>query len=327
MKITALATLEAYSYHLLPILEAAAERGHDVRLVTGQKKADWGVPVDKSKLHEVDTDVWLAAGFVDYKELAKDRRPIVYVEHGAGQTYQGDTHSVDHASYSHGTLPRVAVFLCPNVFVLKRRQLAHSGRAVLVGSPRMDYFHRYAMHNETVQRGVVAFAWHWACHLNPETLTAWEHYRPHLVHVALKLRRAGLLPVMTSHPRIRQRVRYHAERAGFEWWDTDDVLMRAELLIADNTSVMYEFASLDRPVVALNAPWYRKTVSHGLRFWEAIPGPQVEDADELPEVILRELRHDTHAEQRRTVNAYVLPICDGLASERSVLAIEGLLPS
>ena len=50
--------------------------------------------------------------------------------------------------------------------------------------------------------------------------------------------------------------------------DFDEVMERSTLYICDNSSTLYEFASTGRPVVVLNAPWFRRDIEHGLRFWE-----------------------------------------------------------
>ena len=55
----------------------------------------------------------------------------------------------------------------------------------------------------------------------------------------------------------REAIRFY-EAHGIEYVpDFDDVLRRADVYACDNSSTLYEFASTGRPVVVLNAPWYR----------------------------------------------------------------------
>lgn len=324
MKVNTYSTFEHYAAHLDPIVFALRASGVEVETFTSREDVVWGDRLHPALTVRKPCDYWMVAGSVDYKNVPGQ---VIYVEHGAGQTYGADERGVSHAiSYSNGIIERAALFITPNLFTYHRRRLQQPDvPARLVGMPHLDELHRFSMgRHDGVRPEVVAFAWHWDCQVCPESQSAFPFYQEHLLQIALKLRRAGYIPVTTAHPRIRTRVKYHAERCAFEWWDSHDVLEQAAVLVADNTSLMYEFASLDRPVVVLNAPVYRKDVHHGLRFWEAIPGEQVDELDELHPAIVRALTDDPMADQRATVNALVCPVRDGGAAERAARAILGL---
>jgi len=319
-----LATFQHYADHMMPIVDAL--RAHDVEVDcwTTRNEALWAEKVNKAHYHREHPDYWMVAGSVDYKLVPKDGR-IIYVEHGAGQTYAADNGGIEHAeSYSNGTLDRVALFLCPNVYVTNRRAKNHPDAiSRLVGVPKMDWLHEHLMRGDTGSN-IVAFAFHWDCQVCPESQSAWEHYRSSMTKINLALRRSRLRVVATAHPRIAQRVKYHTERSGIEFWDSEDVLAKAAVLVVDNSSLGYEFASLDRPTVWMNAPWYRRDVHHGLRFWEAIPGEQVDEPEQIPDAVLRALNDDPYAKQRDVINAYVCPLRDGQAAERAALSILAL---
>jgi CDP-glycerol glycerophosphotransferase len=116
--------------------------------------------------------------------------------------------------------------------------------------------------------------------------------------------------------RVYNRLRIHATPT------LADVFDRADLLVADNTSAMYEFASLDRPVVAVNLPTYRRDVHHGMRFWNLVPGLQCDTPQDLPDVIAAALVDPPEAQAMRTraVDA-TYAHTDGGASERAASAI------
>jgi hypothetical protein len=103
----------------------------------------------------------------------------------------------------------------------------------------------------------------------------------------------------------------------------DDVLDEADLYVADNTSTLFEFASTDRPVVVLNAPWYRRDVEHGGRFWQwADVGVQVNEPEFLTMGIDAALNGDEHfAVRRREVVSEVYAYTDGQATDRAVAAV------
>ena len=111
--------------------------------------------------------------------------------------------------------------------------------------------------------------------------------------------------------------------AGIEWVpELDEVARRATVYAVDNSSTLWELA-VARPVIALNAPWYRRRVHHGLRFWDLIPGPQVDDARELEATARRLLYQGETPEERARrceVVAQVLPRFDGAVVGARLLA-------
>jgi CDP-glycerol glycerophosphotransferase (TagB/SpsB family) len=47
-----------------------------------------------------------------------------------------------------------------------------------------------------------------------------------------------------------------------------DVLAESDLVVADNTSVLFEAAAAGWPVVVLDSSRFRRSANHGLRFWD-----------------------------------------------------------
>src|SRR4029079_2253577 len=111
----------------------------------------------------------------------------------------------------------------------------------------------------------------------------------------------------TAHPRIARAAEKAYADTGIEGASAEEFLRRAEVLACDNTSLGWEFISLDRPVVWLNAPWYRRGVEHGMRFWEwADSGVQVDEPEQLNAAIALALADEpAQQERRREVAAQV----------------------
>lgn len=141
-----------------------------------------------------------------------------------------------------------------------------------------------------------------------------------------RFRAQGWKVIGHGHPRD-DHAKKRWESMGVEWVATDDeVFRRASLLIADNTSLMYEFASLGRPVLALNAPWYRRDVEHGLRFWSHVPGMQIDTPERLWDLDLDAYVSSPEVEmlrERAAVEAYAH--VDGHAAQRAASFIVDLL--
>lgn len=225
-------------------------------------------------------DVALVAGYGDVV-AARQRgyRRIVLMQHGAGQSY-----TTDHRNYPGGRHNGdVGLFLTPNEHSADRWRRAYPQTPVVaVGCPKLDTLPA----REPGPGPVVAVAFHFDLHLYPETRSALAWYLPALKDLAERYAVIG-----TGHPRRRDLVRLY-ERRGIEYVpDFREVCRRADVLAFDNTSVGFEFAATGRPVVVMDAPWYRAEAAHGLRFWDAADvGVRVSVPDALAPAIKRALQ-------------------------------------
>ncbi len=170
---------------------------------------------------------------------------------------------------------------------------------------------------------MVAISFHWHSRVVPETMGAFRYFRPGLRALARRFKLLG-----HGHPRIIDRLAAEYRRLGIEVVrDFEDVLRRADLYAVDNSSTLFEFASTDRPVVVLNAPWFRRRVEHGLRFWRyADVGVECDHPRRLVPAVRRALADpsEQRIKRRVAINA-VYPWRDGAAAQRAASAIRGWL--
>ena len=222
------------------------------------------------KAQETQRDIALAAGWTNAKGC-KGWRRIVLAEHGVGQAYLNE-----HPAYAGGIGRDGAVdlFLCPNSRVAI---LNHAyGKCAIVGDPYLDELRKL----QRLKFNPVA-SFHWNCFVCPETQSArrvyWDVLSPDIARHA--------------HPRETEEVEDLCNRENLHFIRRfEDVVQTASVFLADNTSALFYAAALNIPVVVLNAPWYRRNVHHGIRFWEhASIGPQVWQAH--PELIEEAMLH------------------------------------
>lgn len=332
MLIDGYASLAHYRAHLAPVWAELEERG-----LTG---AWYGRLPDPPLRSRTSDGPILVAGFADY---LRTTGPVVFVEHGAGQSYDGDSSVVGNGCYSGGDdLDRVVLFVCPNEQVAARwRGRYPSTPAVAVGCPKLDRWHGRLSSTRCPEssrvlvpverdglRGparVVAVTFHWQCPLVPETLSAWPYYNRQLTALRDWCADEGVILLGHGHPRLWGAIERRWRSLGVERVrDFDEVLDRATLLVGDNTSALPEFASTGRPVLWLNAPWYRRDVHHGGRFWQWPAGQvTVDEPGQLIDGVQAALGDSTHARQSReamvrSIYAHV----DGLAARRAADAIQ-----
>ena len=114
---------------------------------------------------------------------------------------------------------------------------------------------------------MVAVSFHWNYHGIPEMRSAFDWYSKAVVELAKEVTVIG-----HGHPKRKDLPDWYRAH-GIEYVPNFfEVLRRADVYACDNSTTLFEFASTGRPVVVLNAPWYRQEANHGLRFWDAALG-------------------------------------------------------
>lgn len=273
--------------------------------------------------------VWPPILVAAYSDLRDHKnRPGILLEHGAGQTYGNDD-----PSYAGGEgRESVVLFLCPNGDVAMRNLRRYpNARAAVVGCAKLDVYTGPAVLPRTRDGasshagGVVAFSFHWECRVAPESRSALPHFK----RAIQALVASGDYQVLGhGHPRAWGHLERFWRECGAEpVSEFDEVLDRAQAFVCDNSSAIYEFAATDRPVLLLDAPWYRRDVEHGLRFWElADVGLHCSDPANLPLGVKQALSDPPEvAQRRRSIVRQVYAGLDGLSAQRAVKAICSVL--
>lgn len=236
-------------------------------------------------------------------------RPLILLEHGAGQTYQG----INPPSPNYAGGPgweQARLILSPGPHSARHWRNAYPTTPVveLRGSPRLD---SYARCPANCDRGTARSSWtawggqrcntcggtglrvpmgpsqrktapigvsfHWDCTICPETADTAQEWLEAVQRLAQQQ-----AVLATAHPKAWGWLRH-------EFYARDiaatprftDLLDACWLYVCDNSSTMFEWAALGRPVLALDGRRYRRTVQHGLRFWDACPGLHVSPGDDL----------------------------------------------
>lgn len=325
------ATQSQYGQHLEPIFEELRRRSVPTHLWTSLD----GVPDDGTPT--------VIAGQADIA-MIPGSCPIALVSHGVDQTYR----DVDHGSYAGGrNRERVSLFLCPSQRSADVNLARYpAAQAAVIGSIRADALAatwrsciaspadtRFEPENSS--RPTVLLAWHWELGICPETRSAWPYYAPVIERLRDEFRFLG-----HCHPRDAERFAVAYRELGIESApDLPAALGEADVFACDNSSALYEVASLDLPVLTLDAPWYRDQPRHGLRFYDQVPGLRLRAyRDQAPEcgtvyphwgrdhlggAIGVALLDQPHVqEQRRRVVAEVYDgLTDGRAAERAAEAL------
>jgi hypothetical protein len=300
VKVNFIAGERHFAEHLRPVYDALPK---DMQ----------GEFVEGKVFYRNHAELTVVSSWGDYKRTTG---PVIHFEHGCGLTYGNG-----HSSYAGGLgKDRVVLFCVTNQAVADANAEVYPDTPqVIVGAPKLD-----AWANQPAPAGpkpAVAFSFHWDCRVVPETRWAVPEYLSTVTEVARRKR----LPyefIGHGHPRAWDQLSRVWQRNGLTTMPRfDDVLANANVYVCDNSSTIYEFAALNRPVVVLNAPYYRRDVHHGLRFWEDVPGIQVNKASELQDAIQEAVENDTFEAERKRITEKVYPYL-GESARRASQAIE-----
>jgi hypothetical protein len=261
LRIHAYASAPHYGEHIDAIWTRLPESLRGQRQIAAGNWNERGVDLD---------DLVMVAAFNDIDRVPNRR--LVYVEHGAGQRYVDAPKRIARGYHGGAHPQRVVGYLGPRQAVID----AWDRPGFACGAPICD---PHALFGEP---NVIAFAWHWdAASVAPEARTAYPHYADRLPEIIAALRSNGWEVLGTLHPKFKTRSLWR--NLGVTEVSAYEVRQRACLLIADNTSLIYEMMYLGRSVITLNAPWYRRDVEHGLRFWRHAPATQIDEPEQLLE--------------------------------------------
>jgi len=152
-------------------------------------------------------------------------------------------------------------------------------------------------------RPVVAISWHWDGHrVCPEAGNAWKYFKRGIPALCGRYHVLG-----HGHPKIMDFLakEYEALGCGIEIVrDFEEVLERADVYVNDASSTLYEFSCTGKPVVVCNAPWFRRNVDYGIRFWRwSDVGVECNEPGELLDAVALALedRPEQQAKRRKAV--------------------------
>jgi hypothetical protein len=248
---------------------------------------------------------------------------MIYVEHGAGQTYVGREHDPSYSGSGGARHRGVIGYISPSQAVADRFRKP----SIAVGCPKLDRY--VGIPKLASSPPTVCFVWHWDCKMVQEARSAWPHYQPRFAAIVASFQAQGFEVIAHEHPKWRGQMNLWMHQHGVTVAPADvDVFMAADLMIVDNSSMAFEFMALGRPVIFMNAPWYRWEVNHGGRFWDwVLNHPMVDTPEELMSLDLTDflIPDEEHAAAIEHTANQVYAYTDGTSSKRAAQFIVDLL--
>lgn len=315
MRVDALASERHFADHMRPVLAALPPERRGTLHTHHKGLPRTGGPV-------------IVSAYGDLRKARRTGRPIVMMEHGAGQTYRDAMgRLVGHTSYAGGgDRAGISLLLVPGPSAA--RAYAEAGNTTpiyMIGCPKLDPWLDGSRAPRLTDPPTVAVSFHWDCEVVLETRSTWARYLQPFLQAAGRWTILG-----HAHPRIADTLASVWAHHGIRYApDFSEILDTANVYACDNSSTMYEFAATGRPVIVLNHKYYRRSVHHGLRFWSAAAlGPIVDRPDEVQAAIERALqptRRMMRGAAAAVAEAYA--VTDGTSARRAAAAILAHFPA
>lgn len=323
-KVDFLATEEHFVHHLLPLYYALSEENRGDFFTTQMAtNLEWSIHRDKPEEIVKRVNLYNKHRLLVMASLLTPiaqniNRPIGWIAHGAGQVYSG-------ARWRYRENNNLFLALCPNDYYANFvKNNTRCKNIKVIGSPKLDKWYDY---KKSINfKPIVALSFHHDRKACPESTSAFPHFRSVLPDL---FRQEEWQILGHGHPRMIDKLIPLYEKYNIEYTrDFEEILRRADLYICDHMSTLYEFAAVDdKPVVVLNAPWYRREVEHGLRFWEhSDVGINCNYPKDLLDCIQKALKDSEHQKRlREKCLKAVYKYRDGDSTQRAVHEILKLI--
>ncbi|MEN1760775.1 CDP-glycerol glycerophosphotransferase family protein [Anoxynatronum sibiricum] len=248
------------------------------------------------------------------KYVGKIERCMVRLAHGCGQTF------ITNDPY-YELMQKFSLILVPNEYAQNFFQNYFPEKSIeIVGCPKLDKWSRELKRSNGKPPHIV-FSFHFDRDFVPETKTTWPYYKEKVFELSKSL---DWKVSVHGHPKIYDQISLECQEEGINTiMHFEEVIETADLYVCDYSSTIYEFAYTGRPVVLLNAPWYRRDVEHGIRFWEfSNVGINCDEPADLKSCIEQALidRMEIQVDREKAVKK-VYSFIDGSASEKAATAI------
>lgn len=259
----------------------------------------------------------VVAGHRDPAWLDRTGRPNAILMHGVGFVFDAK-HSYEGYPGTNRNRQNTKLILSSNETIAALERVGNPSIHVeVIGCPKLDKW-QTAKHRPIPKRPTIALAWHWRCFVSPNTFTAFDEYREAVRELSQHYTLLG-----HGHPSIIRELAPIYEAMGIETvYSLAEVFERADMMVADATSAIFEFASLDRPVVPVMSKSYKPSEYGGMYNERLNLGAVCHTPAELLATVQTAIKDDAkYREARRTAIGRCYTYTDGGCAARAAAAL------